>query len=283
MSASPSGRPAAASIFCGSAGENSPGSVSAAVGSVTMAWSAAIVPLRRFDLEPLAAVIDAAHRAIQHDRQACAVGLDRRAESFGDAPVHVVFPVFRQVARRDAVELGAAVIRADRIEQRVPPAVRLEIGRRRAVAVVLAWPRRGARRIRAALAGIRAVRRAGNRSPATAAPRAAASCRSCGLAAARSRSRDCARPNAASRSRGPWQIRALWTVNARPPSRVRASTIRQATPASCRRRAAATPAAPPPMIATSVSLLAMPDYLVTGRVCCSGLTASRQPLIEGRP
>ena len=34
-------------------------------------------------------MIDAAHRTIQHHRQACAVGLDRCAESFGYAPVHV--------------------------------------------------------------------------------------------------------------------------------------------------------------------------------------------------
>ena len=43
-------------------------------------------------------------------------------------------------------------------------------------------------------------------------------------------------------------------VHARPPNRARASTSRQGTAASCSRRAAAMPAAPPPTIRTSVSL-----------------------------
>jgi hypothetical protein len=45
------------------------------------------------------------------------------------------------------------------------------------------------------------------------------------------------------------------TVQARPPSLARASMMRQSRPASAIRRAAAMPAAPPPMIMTSVSLV----------------------------
>lgn len=48
-------------------------------------------------------------------------------------------------------------------------------------------------------------------------------------------------------------------VQARPPSRVRASTIRHATPAARSRLPAAIPAAPPPTITTSLSPLTVPS------------------------
>src|SRR5262245_2440450 len=66
------------------------------------------------------------------------------------------------------------------------------------------------------------------------------------------RSAECSQPQP--RSMGNAKFPRI--VHARPPSRGRASTTRQSTRASMSRRPAAIPAAPPPTITTSVSLLA---------------------------
>ena len=61
------------------------------------------------------------------------------------------------------------------------------------------------------------------------------------------------------------ETQASVIVQARPPSRGRASISRQSMPAARSRRPAAMPAAPPPMIAISVSLAVMQEFHVTNK------------------
>ncbi len=83
---------------------------------------------RRFDFQPLAAVIDLQHRAIENAAQLRAIGGDCRPVAFDDAPVDLVAGVIFEVVDREPVKLGAADIGADGVEQIIPAPLRLKIG-----------------------------------------------------------------------------------------------------------------------------------------------------------
>jgi hypothetical protein len=85
------------------------------------------------DANPPAAVIDARDGAVEGDVKAGAMGGDRRAVAFEDTPVDAVVGVAAEVARRDARQFRAAIIAADRVDQRVPSPARFEQVRQRAV------------------------------------------------------------------------------------------------------------------------------------------------------
>ena len=91
---------------------------------------------RRLDSRTLAAVIDAAHRTIEHDRQICAGSGDDRTEPFDHAPVHAAIRVAVEVFGRNAIPLGAADIGTDGIDQSVPAAPGFERSRARNVDLV---------------------------------------------------------------------------------------------------------------------------------------------------
>ena len=96
------------------------------------------------------------------------------------------------------------------------------------------------------------------------------------------RSAECSQPQPRSSAK----VVLSWVVQARPPSRERASMIRQSTCAERSRRPAAIPAAPPPMIATSVSrfvtcYFAMLRINVGDRRTERGMNSRRAPLWRG--
>ena len=73
------------------------------------------------------------HRTIEHDRHVRAVTADQRAVALDDAPIDRGVLVTIQILHRNAIELGAADIGADGIDQPVPAAARIEQCRSRDV------------------------------------------------------------------------------------------------------------------------------------------------------
>ena len=136
LSSRPSGSPAAARVLSGSAGANSASSAAiSALGKVTIAASAAIVP-RASRRECAGRMVDAGDGAVQGDVEARAEGGDRRAVAFDDAPVDAVLGVAAEVARRNARRARAAVITADCVERRVPSPARFDEAGQRAIGLV---------------------------------------------------------------------------------------------------------------------------------------------------
>ena len=102
--ASPSGRPAAASVFSGRAGaKSSLSSARSALGSVTMAASAAMVPCAVSMFKRRPPMIDPQHRAVERDRHIRGMRDDGRAVAFDHAPVHAAVVVAGEIRapRRD--------------------------------------------------------------------------------------------------------------------------------------------------------------------------------------
>jgi hypothetical protein len=81
-------------------------------------------------------VIDAPHRAGEQDRHAGGVGGDRRAVALEHPPVDAAVVVTTEITGRDPLEVRPADIGADRVDQAVPAAERLEKGRGRNVVAV---------------------------------------------------------------------------------------------------------------------------------------------------
>ena len=139
MSASPSGKPAAASVFSGSAGVN----FSLLLGKQRARYcDDGLIgldrALGRLDAQALRAMVDPLHGAIEHDRQIGAVGGYRRTVAFNDAPVYAAVVVSVKIFNRLTVQLDAADVGTDGIDQVVPAAIRLEQRRSRRVGLILA-------------------------------------------------------------------------------------------------------------------------------------------------
>ena len=138
MSASPSGRPAAACVLLGQRGQEQVGVCGDEVGRQRDDDDPrADRALARLDRQAPPAMIDAQDLAIERGRQIGAMRGDDAPVALGDAPVHAAVVVAGEIARRHAIELGAAVIGADGVDQRVPAASRLEKRRRRPVGLAL--------------------------------------------------------------------------------------------------------------------------------------------------
>ena len=153
---------------------------------------------------------------------------------------------------RDAVELDAVDVGPDRVEERIPPAARLEAAARRRGRRTAP---RGDALVEATIAARRpAASAAGKLMPMCLPPRAAASVDAKPSSAATAlqtfRSAECSQPQPISSGR-PRPAR----VQARPPTRSRASTTRTESWPCRSRRAAAMPAAPAPITLLSTSCM----------------------------
>src|SRR5665213_108222 len=93
--------------------------------------------LAGFDTQAFAAMIDAMHRAVEHDRHAGAVTADQRAIAFEDAIIDPGIVVTVQILHRQAIQIDAADISADGIDKPVPAACRIEQSRSRDVVLAL--------------------------------------------------------------------------------------------------------------------------------------------------
>ena len=71
-------------------------------------------------------MVDPLHGTIENSRQALAAFGNRRAVAFNDAPVHAGIVIVVEIARRNAVQLGAADVCPDCADQIVPAAIRRE-------------------------------------------------------------------------------------------------------------------------------------------------------------
>ena len=258
LSSQPSGSPAAARVLSGSVGANSASSAAiSALGRVTIAASASTIPRvvsMRIRRPPWSMRVTALSNATV---ESGAVSGDCRAVAFGDAPVDAVVGVAAEIARRDARQFRAAVIAADRVEQSrstarparaSPPAARS--GSPSGSASARSCSAHNAARIASASVAVRpgcdVARAHGGGVWSIVRPCASA------IAVHGLRLAECSQPQPRSIAKPPAS-----TVQARPPSRSRASRMSALTPASRSRRAAPIPAAPPPITATSTSPLAM--------------------------
>ena len=82
--------------------------------------------VRRFHPQSPPAVVDPLHRTAEHDRQARAVTRDHRPIAADHTIVHAGVIVAPEIARRHPIELRPVDVGADRIDQIIPAAARLE-------------------------------------------------------------------------------------------------------------------------------------------------------------
>ena len=80
----------------------------------------------RLHPQPLAAVIDRVHRAIEHRGQTGTGGGDDGAEALDHAPIDPAVRVAVEILGRNTIPFGAADISADGIDEAVPAAARFE-------------------------------------------------------------------------------------------------------------------------------------------------------------
>ena len=221
--------------------------------------------VRRLHAQSTSAPIDPSDSAAERDRQVGAMGGDHRAVTLDNAPIHPAVVVPAEINRRHPFEFSPADIGAGGADEVVPASVRIEQCGGRDVPRLLR--RRGHAR-KKFLARVRNAACSDKGNPIEAEGRIQGGGvlsieRPCASAISRQglRSAECSQPQPRSIGRrGSSPI-----VQARPPSRWRASINRQSIPASFSLRHAATPAAPPPTITTSVSLFATRCSATSGR------------------
>src|SRR5262249_8096225 len=134
LSASPKGRPAAASIFSGKGGvKEGLSSASRLLGTATMTLSAVMAPpaVSTRNLRPLRSIISTGWPSMTGKPVPLA------AIAVHHPPVAAAVVVATDVPRRDPIELRPVRVRADRIDQGVPLAARLEKRRGRNVRLLL--------------------------------------------------------------------------------------------------------------------------------------------------
>src|SRR5580693_4938927 len=78
--------------------------------------------LRGFDPQPFAAMIDASHRTIQHRGHSGAIVADKRAVAFEHAIIDAGVFVTVEILHRETIEIHAADIGADGVDQSIPTA-----------------------------------------------------------------------------------------------------------------------------------------------------------------
>jgi len=195
-----------------------------ALGNVTMTRSAAMMPLAvsTFRRRPRWSICSTGQSSATF--KALAVGGNRRAVAFRDAPVIFIAGVIVEVAHRKPLELAAADIGGDGADQMVPAAAGIEQLGRRDVGLLCAAASSRAKKSCCAFWNS-ACCSSGNRPPATASAKAAAICRSCSLGLRNRGPRitigDCSQP-----SRGRAQNLRGPARPGPPPRRGRASTKR---------------------------------------------------------